>query len=303
MPENGPAVVEEEGDVAGDGSQEGDGQADPGSSLSHEPTPVVRGQEAFRDPGEGEEEERAHHLIGGDLVRLAVEPLHHRSDQTIEGIVEDGTDRGQGEVDQHPQEGPDHEEQDGRRGIGRSHLVVPEMEGAQEVIVLLDAAGGGGDLVRMAPAQVQVALEEGLAEGETLREPPTARQLGRAAAVEVRRPRDQAGVLPGVVVEGDVLQAVVHAVGQVADGPLGIGLRLRDLGGGVDRLPHLDQGAGAEGLPGVEEEADGDDPGAQAGVLLLGFQDDPRRSGLEGQEGGLVVAPSLGKEGEDAAGA
>ena len=74
-----------------------------------------------------------------------------------------------------------------------------------------------------------------------------------------------------------------------------------DLGRRVDRLPHLDEGAGAEGLLAVEEQAHGHDADAEAGVFLRGFEDDTGGARLERLERGVAVARPLGEEGEGAA--
>ena len=104
---------------------------------------------------------------------------------------------------------------DRRGGIGGADLVVAEAGGAEEVVVFADGFGGGGDLFGVALAEVLVALQEGAAEGDPLGEAPPRRQGERAVAVEVRGAGDQAGVLPGLVVEGDLFQGVVDARGQV----------------------------------------------------------------------------------------
>ena len=151
----------------------------------------------------------------------------------------------------------------GEGGVGRSHLVVPEVEGAEEVVVLADALGGGGDLLGVAVPHLLIAVQEGAAEGVPLGEAPARRQLGGTVAVEVRGAGDQPGVFPGLVVEGDLFQGLVDAGGQGAGGGHGVLGVEGDLRRGVDRLPHLHEGAGTEGLLGVEEQADGDDPDAE----------------------------------------
>jgi hypothetical protein len=293
VPEDCPAVVEEEGEVAGGTGEEGHGEADPESQ-------VAAGEPAFGDPGQGEEEERPEDLVGGGLVRIAGGPLHDRPDQTVGGIVEDRPDRRHGQVDQQAQQGPPHEPRHRRRRIGRSDLVVPEVEGLQEMVVLADASGRGGDLFRMARPQVPVPLQEGTAEGHPLGQAPPGRQRELAVAVEVRGAGDQTGVLPSLIVEGDLVERAVDAGGELAGGGDRI-LRVQgDLRRRVERLPHLHQHPRAEGLLGVEEEADGDDPRPQAGKFPLRLQDDPRGARLERLERGGAVARPLGEEGEHA---
>ncbi len=147
----------------------------------------------------------------------------------------------------------------------------------------------------MARPEVLVALQEGALEGDALGEPSPSRQLGGAAAVEIRGSRQETGVFPGLVVEGDVFQGLVDAGREGADGVRTSQSRFRR---GIDGISHLDQGPGAEGLLGVEEEADGHDPRPQARRLLLGFEHDAGGARLQGLEGGLAVALAFGEEGD-----
>ena len=164
-------------------------------------------EEAFGDPGQGEEEEGAQDFEGGRLVRVVVDPLHDRSHQAVDGPGEDRPHHRHGQVDQHAQEAPHDEAGHRRQAVGGSHLVVPELEGVEQAVVVADGGDHGGGLLGVAVPQVAVALQEGAADGDALGEPPLARDLGVPAAVEVGGAGGKAGVLPGGVVEGDVLQA------------------------------------------------------------------------------------------------
>ena len=292
VPEAGSLVVEAEGEVAGEGGGEGQDEADA------EPE-VVGGEPGFGDPGHGKEEEGSEDFEGGGLVGFDAEDSRHDlPHQAVGGVVEKGPQGRQREVDEEAEEAAGGEAEDGGRGVGGSDLVVAQAGGVEEGVVGADGGGRGGDLLGVAGAEVLVACEEGAAEGVSLGEGAAGGQLGGAVAVEVGGAGDQPGVLPGVVIEGDELQGVVDAGGEGAGGGLVIGFGQRDLGGGVERLPHLHQGARTEGPLAVEEETDGHDAGAEPRELPFGLEDDAGGAGLQRLQGRIAVARPLREEGE-----
>lgn len=291
FPEGGALVVEEERSVGGEGGGQGEGGAHPTSQI-------VPRQDSFGDPGQGEQEEGAEDLQGGRLVRMVVHPLHDRSHQAVDGPGQDRSHNRHGQVDEHAHQAPHDEADGGGQAVGGSHLVVPQVEGVEEGVVLADGFDHGGGALGVAVPQVPVAGQEGAADGDTLGEPPPSGRLGVPAVVEVRGSRGEPGVLPGVVVEGDVLQGRVDAGGEGAEGRHRVPRGQVDFRRRVDRLPHLDESAGAEGLLGVEEQAHGHDADIQTGILLFGFEDDAGGARLERLQGGIVVARPLRKQGE-----
>ena len=109
---------------------------------------------------------------------------------------------------------PADEAEDRGEGVGGGDLIVPQVQGVQKAVVGAHGLDDGLDSFGEALAQVFVAFDEGLLDGEALGQAPSARQLDSGAAVDLGGSGDQPGVFPGGVVQGDVFQGLGDAGGQ-----------------------------------------------------------------------------------------